>query len=296
MIRNIDVSVARAFLGVVETGSVTLAARQLNLTQGAISQQIRRLEELSIGRLFVRAGRRVVLTAEGQRLVPTAKQFLAANDKLLAALCQPVFQGEVRFGAPYDIIGSYAPPILRRFSTAFPSIRVSLICRDTIVLLDELKSGRIDIALTTELGSGKGGETLRSDRLVWTGVRDGLATVRARLYQRRAATNMGIEHEVTELRERLDSRAHERRRVPRRILVEAMRQPDWEPNLRTAREAGYVPGYAAKPHSEILNILRTFGVQCDASPGTTPQSRALTSSPCTPRRCPACRSPWRRRG
>ena len=139
MIRNVDVSVARAFLSVVETGSVTLAARQLGLTQGAISQQIRRLEELSVGRLFVRAGRHLALTPEGQRLVATAKQFLAANDKLLTALCQPVFQGEVRFGAPYDIIGSYAPPILRRFSTAFPSIRV----------------------------------TLRSDRLVWTGARDG---------------------------------------------------------------------------------------------------------------------------
>ncbi len=173
MIRNVDVAVTRAFLAVVETGSVTLAARQLNLTQGAISQQIGRLEELSVGRLFARAGRRLALTPEGQRLVATAKQFLAANDKLLAALCQPVFKGEVRFGAPYDIIGSYAPLILRRFSTAFPSIRVTLVCQDTVVLLDELKSGKIDLALTTELGCGKGGETLRSDRLVWTGARDG---------------------------------------------------------------------------------------------------------------------------
>src|SRR5215471_20520784 len=98
MVRNIDVAVTRAFLAVVDTGSVTLAARQLNLTQGAISQQIRRLEELSAGRLFVRAGRGVVLTPEGHRLVATAKQFLAANDKLLAALGQPEFQGEVRFG------------------------------------------------------------------------------------------------------------------------------------------------------------------------------------------------------
>src|ERR1700716_3591841 len=160
MIRNVDVALVRAFLGVVETGSVTLAARQLNLTQGAISQQIRRLEELSAGRLFVRGGRRVALTPEGQRLVSAVRQILAANDKLLATLRQPVFQGEVRFGAPYDIIGSYAPLILRRFSTAFPSIRVTLICRETIVLLDELRSGRIDIALTTELGCGKGGETL----------------------------------------------------------------------------------------------------------------------------------------
>lgn len=178
MTRNIDVAVARAFLAVVETGSVTLAARQLNLTQGAISQQIRRLEELSVGRLFVRAGRGVVLTPEGQRLVPTAKQFLAANDNLLAALHQPEFEGEVRFGSPYDIIGSYAPSILRRFRKAFPNVRVTLVCLDSVVLLDELKAGKVDLALTTELGCRPGGETLRSDRLVWAGARDGDAHTR----------------------------------------------------------------------------------------------------------------------
>ncbi len=118
MSRNIDVAVARAFLAVVETGSVTLAARQLNLTQGAISQQLRRLEELADHPLFVRAGRSIVPTPEAQRLVPAVTQFLAANDQLIAALRQPAFEGEVRFGAPYDIIGSYAPPILRRFSQA----------------------------------------------------------------------------------------------------------------------------------------------------------------------------------
>jgi len=175
MIRNIDVAVARAFLAVVETGSVTLAARQLNLTQGAISQQIRRLEELSTARLFHRDGRGIAPTPEGQRLVPAAKQFLAANDQLLASLSQPVFEGEVRFGAPYDIMGSYAPPILRRFSTAFPSIRVRLVCLDTLLLLAELRAGEIDVALTTEIGCGRGGDTLRSDRLVWTGARGGTA-------------------------------------------------------------------------------------------------------------------------
>jgi DNA-binding transcriptional LysR family regulator len=41
------------------------------------------------------------------------------------------------------------------------------------VLLDQLKSGKLDLALTTEIGCRKGGETLRSDRLVWAGARDG---------------------------------------------------------------------------------------------------------------------------
>jgi DNA-binding transcriptional LysR family regulator len=127
MNRNIDVAVARAFLAVMETGSVTAAARQLNLTQGAISQQLRRLEDLAEHPLFARAGRRIVPTPEGQRLVPSVAQFLAANEHLVTALRQPAFEGEVKFGAPYDIMGSYAPPILRRFARAFPAIRVTLV-------------------------------------------------------------------------------------------------------------------------------------------------------------------------
>jgi len=178
MNRNIDVAVARAFLAVIETGSVTLAARQLNLTQGAISQQLRRLEDLGDRPLFVRTGRRIAPTPEAQRLLPPIKQFLAANAGVVAALRQPAFEGEVRFGVPYDIIGSYAPSILRQFGQAFPSIRVTLVCKDTVVLLQELKTGAVDLALTTELGCGKDGETLRSDRLVWIGARAGAAHTR----------------------------------------------------------------------------------------------------------------------
>jgi DNA-binding transcriptional LysR family regulator len=178
MVRSVDVAVARAFLAVVETGSVTLAARQLNLTQGAISQQIRRLEELSASPLFARVGRRVTLTPEGERLISAVRHLLAANDRLCAALREPVFEGAVKFGAPYDIMGSYTPGILRQFSAAFPNIRVTLICQDTVVLLKELKAGRIDVALTTETGCGKTGETLRSDRLVWAGARNGDAHAR----------------------------------------------------------------------------------------------------------------------
>lgn len=175
MHRDIDITIVRAFLAVVETGSVTKAAELMNLSQGAISQQIKRLEQLSGHALFVRAGRRLILSPEGRNLTVSATQLVAANDQLWASLRQPVFQGEVRFGAPYDIIGSYTPPILRRFSKAFPAIRVTLICQDSVVLLSELRDGNIDLALTTELGCGRGGETLRSDRLVWAGARGGEA-------------------------------------------------------------------------------------------------------------------------
>jgi DNA-binding transcriptional LysR family regulator len=176
--RNVDVAVVRAFVTVAQTGSATQTARQLNLSQGAISQQIRRLEELSGSRLFLRVGRRMVLSPAGQQLLASATHMVASNDQLCAALRLPAVQGDVRFGAPYDIIGSYAPAILRRFSTDFPTVRVTLVCKDSLVLLSELRSGLIDLALTTELGCSKGGETLRSDRLVWVGARSGGAHTR----------------------------------------------------------------------------------------------------------------------
>src|SRR5882762_2511026 len=175
MHRDLDVTIVRAFLAVVESGSVTKAADMMNLSQGAISQQIKRLEQLSGSALFVRSGRRLILSPEGRNLTASATELVAANDHLWASLRQPVFQGEVRFGAPYDIIGSYTPPILRRFSKAFPAIRVTLVCQDSLLLLADLKAGNIDLALTTELGCRKGGETLRNDRLVWVGARGGNA-------------------------------------------------------------------------------------------------------------------------
>lgn len=181
MPRNVDTAILRAFLTVAETGSVTRAARLLNLTQGAISQQIRRLEDLSAHPLFVRQGGRLILAPEGRNLLAPAGRCLAANDDLVAALRLPAVRGEVRFGAPYDIIGSYTPAILRRFSRMFPTIRVTLVCKDTVLLLADLKAGDIDLALTTETGCGKGGETLRRDRLVWVGAKGGEAHTRTPL-------------------------------------------------------------------------------------------------------------------
>lgn len=175
MQRNVDIAIVRAFLTVAETGSVTKAARLLNLSQGAISQQIKRLEDLSDHALFIRQNGKLALAPEGQAALAPARRYMAANDDLASALRAPAFQGEVRFGAPYDIIGSYTPAILRRFSKLFPAIRVTLVCKDTVLLLSDIKAGDIDLVLTTELGCGSGGETLRRDRLVWVGAKGGRA-------------------------------------------------------------------------------------------------------------------------
>jgi DNA-binding transcriptional LysR family regulator len=173
MRRNLDITLLRAFLAVVEAGGVTRAAAALGVSQAAASQQIKRLEEALDCRLFERQGRGLALAPAGERLLAQARRLLALNDEVWSVMRTPSFEGEVRLGVPYDIIASVVPPILRRFAKAQPLVRVSLVCEDSKVVRERLRSGGVDLALTTEMECGRHGETLRTDRLVWVGVPGG---------------------------------------------------------------------------------------------------------------------------
>ena len=173
MRKDLDIALLRAFLAVVEAGGVTPRRCGAGRQPGAASQQIKRLEEALDCRLFERAGRRLVLAPAGERLLAQARRLLALNDEVWSSMRTPSFEGEVRLGVPYDIIGSFVPPILRRFAKAQPRVRVSLVCEDSKVVREQLKSGGVDLALTTETECGRHGETLRTDRLVWVGVPGG---------------------------------------------------------------------------------------------------------------------------
>jgi DNA-binding transcriptional LysR family regulator len=173
MRKDLDMALVRAFLTVVESGGVTRAAAALGVSQAAASQQIRRLEEALDCRLFERAGRRLVLVPAGERLLAQARRLLAMNDEVWSSMRTPSFEGEVRLGVPYDLVGSFVPGVLRRFAKAQPRVRVSLVCEDSKIVRDALKSGGVDIALTTEADCGRHGETLRTDRLVWVGAPGG---------------------------------------------------------------------------------------------------------------------------
>src|SRR3712207_6705524 len=104
MRRDIDISLLRAFAAVAETGGVTSAARLLNLTQAAVSQQIRRLEEFFGVALFDRQQRRLEMMPTGERLYAYAQRILALNDEVWGVMTSPNFEGEVKLGIPHDIV------------------------------------------------------------------------------------------------------------------------------------------------------------------------------------------------
>lgn len=175
MIRDIDMSLLRAFAAVVETGSVTAAARLLNRTQAAVSLQIKRLEEQFGVQLFEREHRRLRLTPTGERLVASAQKLVALNDELFLQMTTPDFAGEVRFGVPTDIVPTYMPSILRRFNQLWPRVRVSMRTGNSFHLLEAMQHGEIDLTLTTDAQPVEGAETLRIDQLCWTGAPGGSA-------------------------------------------------------------------------------------------------------------------------
>ena len=171
--RDIDVALLRAFVAVAETGRMIRAARVIGRSQGAVSQQILRLETLFGVKLFDRCADAVRLTAEGERLMTRAQRLIALNDQVMNEMREVPFSGEVRLGVPPDIVAMLMPPILRAFSQAYPNVLVTLVSATSDVLAGQLERGEVDLAILTEAERGRRGEHLLTDRLIWVGAAGG---------------------------------------------------------------------------------------------------------------------------
>src|SRR5579872_6696427 len=174
MVRNLDTAVLRTFLGVADAASMTGAAAVLNLTQAAVSQQIKRLKEMFGTQLFERDRRGMRLTHSGERLFGKARKLVALNDEIFTDMTAPTEEGEARFGVPYDLVNTYLPPILKNFAKAFPRVKISLVSKPSVILLESLKSGEIDLALVEDRAPDDG-EVLAIEPLVWVGAKGGEA-------------------------------------------------------------------------------------------------------------------------
>ncbi len=181
MAREIDLSLLRAFVAVSETGGMTAAGRQLNLTQAAISQQIKRLEEQFGTALFDRRQRRLAFTSDGDRLMAHAERILSLNDEIWGLMTSRGYEGCIRIGAPHDLINVFLPQALREFSKAWPRVELSLLCNHTNELLRARDRGDVDVILTTEAAPNNDSQVLLPDQLVWVGASGGTAYERSPL-------------------------------------------------------------------------------------------------------------------
>ncbi len=173
--RNLDMTALRSFAAVADTGGVTKAAGLLNLTQSAVSMQLKRLEESLNVSLLDRSARAIGLTPQGEQLLSYARRMLALNDEIYGKLTAVEFEGVITLGVPHDIIYPAIPKVLQRFAAAYPRVRVQLVTSYTRKLIEQFNRGEIDVILTTEDSVGVGGETLIKLPLVWMGAPGGQA-------------------------------------------------------------------------------------------------------------------------
>lgn len=178
MFRDLDTTLVRTFVTTADKASMTAAANALNLTQGAVSQQIKRLEEILGQMLFERDRRGLRLTRSGERLLDKGRRLLRLNDEILAEISGKAVAGGVRIGVPYDLVGTLLQPVLKTYAEAYPQVEISLVCASSPELAAALAAGTIDLAVIEERAGPTAGECLLVDRLVWVGARGGSARLK----------------------------------------------------------------------------------------------------------------------
>jgi DNA-binding transcriptional LysR family regulator len=148
-----DPVLLRSFVAVVDCANFTRAAERLHLTQSTVSQQVRRLEESLDCQLLDRDQRRVVATAEGERLLGYARRILALNEEASDVLLHQQSEGVLRLGVPEDFAAERLMPLLSRFGQDHPGVRLEVTSGLGPELTRLYRRGEFDLLLVKQIGA-----------------------------------------------------------------------------------------------------------------------------------------------
>ncbi len=147
----------RAFSSLARAGSFTQAARELHLTQSAVSHSMKALEREVGCRLLDKLGKKVVLTQAGEQLLAHAERILAEMTQARAELERMGKWGQsrLRLGASTTAAQHILPGVLREFQKRYPQCSVSIEPGDTPEMIEALRAHKIDLALNLEPAGGE---------------------------------------------------------------------------------------------------------------------------------------------
>lgn len=146
-----DIAALTAFTAVAEHGSFSIAARQLFLTQPAVSKRISSLEQSLGVQLFDRMGSTTVPTEAGQMLLQSARSILDEADRArerIASLSSTV-SGRLRIGTSHHVGIHRLPPALRTFTVAYPDVELDLRFLDSELACEQVEVGELEVAVVT---------------------------------------------------------------------------------------------------------------------------------------------------
>lgn len=144
-----DLHRLRVFHSAVQTGGFTQASRELHLSQSTVSQHIRQLEDDLGCQLFMRVGKRVVLTEAGQLLREHSEKIFqdVKNAKMSIRELTGLQRGKVRFGTGATTLIYQLPPVLECYQARFPNIELIVVSDITDSILRDVQAQRLDLGL-----------------------------------------------------------------------------------------------------------------------------------------------------
>jgi len=176
--QDLDISLLRTFVAIVDTGGLTSAGKKVGRTQPAITHQIKRLEGVVGRTLFGENRRQLVLTPDGEVLLEFARSMLRLNDEARGRFSTPGIAGHVTLGTP-DLYAAYLlPEVLDNFSRSHPNVEIHLRCTRSVYLSAALEREEIDIALMTNQPGFRRGELIRHEPVVWAASLNGTQELR----------------------------------------------------------------------------------------------------------------------
>jgi len=151
----------RYFVAIVDHGSLSRAALVLHVAQPALTQQLRQLEEELGAQLLHRSAHGVLSTDAGKIFYEHAQAILKQVADARAAVTQSATRpsGSVSLGLPHSISGALALPLLTAARATYPEITLQLTEEITGNLIEQLKSGRLNLAVLFDDGQLGGFET-----------------------------------------------------------------------------------------------------------------------------------------
>lgn len=144
---NFDTQLLRSFIAVVDAGSFVAASEQINMTQPAMSQQMKRLEDQLGAPMFRRDGRKLALTSQGEILLNYARRIIELNDEIGEELGLGRKKEVVHIGMPEHFSESLLPVLIAEAHREFPHIQLVVKVARSQLLADCVTEGRLNMAL-----------------------------------------------------------------------------------------------------------------------------------------------------
>jgi DNA-binding transcriptional LysR family regulator len=171
VMRTLDIEAVQAFVLTADFKSFTRAAEAMDTTQSAVSLKIKRLEDGLGRRLLERTPRLVRLSADGNAFLAAARNLVAAHQGAVGS-----FGAERRrlvVGISHHIVGAELPLLLKRMSSAEPSVVLEMRVATSREVLEEFERGLIDAAIVLRHDNRRrDGEAILEETFAWMAAPD----------------------------------------------------------------------------------------------------------------------------